>query len=82
MRKAKKAAPKKTLTAAEVDERRSEAFFQMEEPLRACSDRAEIAATLPRAGRHDLCTDFIWELEKMLVALRAEYLKASNPHAE
>jgi hypothetical protein len=29
MRKAKKAAPKKTLTAAEVDERRSEAFFQM-----------------------------------------------------
>ena len=30
MRKAKKAAPKKTLTTAEVDARRSEAFFQME----------------------------------------------------
>jgi hypothetical protein len=82
MRKAKKAAPKKTLTAAEVDARRSEAFYQMEEPLRDCSDRAEIAATLLRAGRHDLCTDIIWELEKMLTNLRAEYLKARNPHAE
>ena len=45
MRKAKKpTAPKlgKELTAAEVQERRAEAFFQMEEPLRNCSDRAEI----------------------------------------
>jgi hypothetical protein len=82
MRKAKRAAPKKTLTDAEINERRAEAFFQMEEPLRDCSDRAEIAATLLRAGRHDLCTDIIWELEKMLVALMAEYQKASNPHAE
>ena len=77
MCKAKKAAPKKTMTAAEVDARRSEAFFQMEEPLRECSDRAEIAATLLRADRPDLRTDIIWELEKMLLALRAEYLKAA-----
>ena len=69
MRKAKKAAPKKNLTAAEIDARRSEAFFQMEEPLRDCSDRVEIAATLLRAGRMDLCTDIIWELEKMLLRL-------------
>jgi hypothetical protein len=82
MRKAKKAAPKKTLTSAEIDERRSEAFFQMEEPLRDCSDRAEIAATLLRADRHDLCTDIIWELEKMLLDLRAAWLKASMSHAE
>jgi len=82
MRKAKRTAQKKTLTAAEVDERRAEAFFQMEEPLRDCSDRAEIAATLLRAGRHDLCTDIIWELEKMLLSLRAEWLKASTSHAE
>jgi len=79
MRKAKKAAPKKTLTAAEVDARRSEAFFQMEEPLCDCSDRAEIAAILLRDGRMDLCTDIIWELEKMLLVLRAEWLKASTP---
>ena len=46
MRKAKKAAPKKTLTSAEIHERRSEAFYQMEEPLRDCSDRAEIAGEL------------------------------------
>jgi hypothetical protein len=78
MRKAKKAAPKKTLTAAEVDERRSVAFFQMEEPLRDCSDHAEIAATLLRSNRPDLCTDIIWEFEKMLLALRAEYLKAAS----
>jgi hypothetical protein len=78
MRKPKK----KTLTPVEVDARRSEAFFEMEEPLRDCSDRAEIAATLLRAGRPDLCTDIIWELEKMLLALRAEYLKASSSHAE
>jgi hypothetical protein len=70
------------LTAAEVDARRSEAFFQMEEPLRDCSDRAEIAATLLRAGRHDLCTDIICELEKMLLDLRAEYLKAGTTDAE
>jgi hypothetical protein len=70
------------LTPVEVDARRSEAFFEMEEPLRDCSDRAEIAATLLRAGRPDLCTDIIWELEKMLLALRAEYLKASSSHAE
>jgi hypothetical protein len=82
MRKAKRAAPKKTLTATEVDERRSEAFFRMEEPLRDCSDRAEIAATLLRAGRMDLCTDIIWELEKMLRDLRAGWLKASTIHAE
>jgi hypothetical protein len=82
MRKAKTAAPKKTLTPAEVDERRAEAFFQMEEPLRDCSDRAEIVATLLRAGRLDLCQDIIWELEKMLLALRAEWLKVSTIHAE
>ena len=82
MRKAKKAAPRKTLTAAEVDERRAEAFFQMEEPLRDCSDRAEIAATLLRAGRPNLCVDIIYELEKMLLALRADYLKAAENHAE
>jgi hypothetical protein len=85
MRKAKKPAapkPRKELTADEVRERRAEAFFQMEEPLRDCSDRAEIAATLLRAGRHDLCTDIIWELEKMLLALRTEWLKASTSHAE
>ena len=44
MRKAKKPAtskPRKELTADEVQERRAEAFFNMEEPLRNCSDRAE-----------------------------------------
>ena len=82
MRKAKKAAPKKTLTAAEIDQRRAEAFFQMEEPLRDCSDRAEIAATLLRAGRLNLCVDIIYELEKMLLALRARWLKESETHAE
>jgi hypothetical protein len=82
MRKAKKAAPKKTLTAAEVHERRAEAFFQMEEPLRDCSDHAEIAATLLRAARPDLCEGIIYELEKMLADVRAEYLKASTIHAE
>src|SRR5712664_4624875 len=59
MRKAKKpTAPKlgKELTAAEVQERRAEAFFQMEEPLRNCSDRAEIVGELLRAGRQDLRT--------------------------
>ena len=55
MRKAKKAAPKKTLTAAEIDKRRAEWFFEMEEPLRDCSDRAEIVATLLRSGRLNLC---------------------------
>jgi hypothetical protein len=50
----------------------------MEEPLRDCSDRAEIAATLLRAQRPDLYTDIIWEREKMLLALRAEYLKAAS----
>jgi hypothetical protein len=82
MRKAKKAAPRKTLTAAEVDERRSKAFFDMEQPLRDCSDRAEIAATLLRAGRLNLCVDIIYELEKMLLALRADWLKESEIHAE
>jgi hypothetical protein len=82
MRKPKKAAPKKTVTAAEAEAVRAEAFFQMEEPLRDCSDRAEIAATLLRAGRPDLCTDIIWELEKMLLALRAEYLNALSNHAK
>ena len=82
MRKAKGAAPKKTLTDAEIDQRRAEAFFQMEEPLRDCSDRAEIAATLLRAERSDLCLDVIYELEKRLLSLRAEWLKASTSHAE
>jgi hypothetical protein len=82
MRKAKRAAPRKTLTAAEVYERRAEAFFQMEEPLRDCSDRAEITAALLRAGRPDLCVDIIYELEKMLVALRNEYQKAATHDAE
>jgi hypothetical protein len=54
----------------------------MEEPLRDCSDRAEIAAILLCDGRMDLCTDSIWELEKMLLALRANWLKASTIHAE
>lgn len=82
MRKAKRAAPKKTLTAAEIDERRSKAFFQMEEPLRDCSDRAEIAATLLRAGRLNLCHDLILELEEKLLALRADWLKESTNYAE
>jgi hypothetical protein len=82
VRKAKRAAPKKTLTAAEIDERRAEAFMQMEEPLRDCSDRAEIAATLLRAGRLNLCEDIIYELEKMLLAVRASWLKESETHAE
>ncbi len=85
MRKAKKPAtpkPRKELTAAEVQERRAEAFFNMEQPLRDCSDRAEIAATLLRAERSDLCLDIIYELEKMLLALRTEWLKASTSHAE
>jgi hypothetical protein len=37
--------PKKTLTPAEIDARRSEAFFQMEEPLRD-------AAIIPRSLEH------------------------------
>jgi hypothetical protein len=82
VRKAKKAAPKKTLTAAEIAQRRAEAFFQMEEPLRDCSDRAEIAATLLRSGRLNLCHDVILELEEKLLALRANWLKESEIHAE
>jgi hypothetical protein len=58
------------------------AFFDMEQPLRDCSDRAEIAATLLRAGRLNLCVDIIYELEKMLLALRADWLKESEIHAE
>jgi hypothetical protein len=60
------------LTAAEVQERRAEAFFNMEQPLRDCSDRAEIAATLLRSERSDLCLDVIYELEKRLLNLRAD----------
>jgi hypothetical protein len=70
------------LTAAEVQERRAEAFFNMEQPLRDCSDRAEIAATLLRSERSDLCLDVIYELEKRLLNLRAEWLKASTSDAE
>ena len=83
MRKAKKAAPKKkSLTDAEIDRRRAEWFFQMEEPLRDCSDRAEIAATLLRSGRLNLCYDVILELEEKLLALRDSWLKESAIHAE
>ncbi len=82
MRKAKKAAPKKTMTAAEITQRRADAFFEMEEPLRDCSDRAEMVATLLRNGRLDLCHDVILELEEKLLALRADWLKESKTHAE
>jgi hypothetical protein len=83
MRKAKKAAPKKKpLTDDAIAQRRAEAFFQMEEPLRDCSDRAEIAATLLRSGRLNLCHDVILELEEKLLALRASWLKESEIHAE
>jgi hypothetical protein len=54
----------------------------MEEPLRDCSDRAEIAATLLRSGRLNLCHDVILELEEKLLALRASWLKESEIHAE
>jgi hypothetical protein len=47
----------RTLTSAEVDARRSEAFFQMEAPLRECFERAEIAAILFDQDRQDLCSD-------------------------
>jgi hypothetical protein len=85
MRKAKKpTAPKlgKELTAAEVQERRAEAFFQMEEPMRNCSDRAEIVGELLRAGRQDLCEERIYQLEEMLVALMDVHRKAGSTHAQ
>jgi hypothetical protein len=59
-----------------------EAFFQMEEPLRDCSDWAEIVATLLRSGRLNPCHDVILELEEKLLALRASLLKESEIHAE
>jgi hypothetical protein len=74
--------PKKTLTSEEIDARRSEAFFQMEEPLRDACDHAEIAGTLLRDGRPHLCQLIVWELEEKLVALRANWLKESSNHAE
>jgi hypothetical protein len=74
--------PKKALTPVEIDARRSEAFFQMEEPLRDACDHAEIAGTLLRDGRPDLCPLIVWELEEKLLALRANWLKESSPHAE
>jgi hypothetical protein len=70
------------LSAAEIDARRSEAFFQMEEPLRDACDHAEIAGTLLRDGRPDLCPLIVWELEEKLLALRANWLKESSKHAE
>ena len=81
MRKAKKAAPKKTLTAAERQAARG-VVFEMEEPLHDCSDRAEIVATLLRSGRLNLCEDVILELEEKLLALRASWLKEGEIHAE
>jgi hypothetical protein len=85
MRKAKKPAtpkPRKELTSAEVQEQRAKAFFEMEQPLRECFERAEIAAMCLREGRSELAENVIYELEEMLGALKTEYLKASTSHAE
>jgi hypothetical protein len=47
----------------------------------AC-DHAEIAGTLLRDGRPDLCPLIVWELEEKLLTLRANWLKESSNHAE
>jgi hypothetical protein len=69
------------LTAEEVKERRAHAFWEMEAPLRDCSERAEIAEILIGQGRSDLADDIVYEIKDMLDALRADYRKGASTKA-
>jgi hypothetical protein len=69
---------RKKLTAAEVQERRAHAFWEMEAPLRDCFQRAEIATILMGQGRSELAEDIVYELEEMLGALRSDYRKGAS----
>lgn len=82
MSKAKKDTLKNRLTDDEITLRRADAFFEMENPLRDCADLSEIAATLLRSNRLDLCHDIILELEKKLLALKTNWLKEIDVNAK